>query len=348
MRRAAPTRSGARPLPSAGAGPLCLAALLCACASDQKVVRQEGRDVFYQVPTDQVDILWVTDNSQSMADEQAGIAARFEDFVSALELSAVDFQIGVITTDMEDTAQKGKLQAPEGEPLYLSAATPDYVARFADRIQVGIGGSDKEKGIDAAFQALSEPLVSGYNGGFIRPEATLSIVYLSDENDCTDRGALAAYDEGTACYEHAAELTSIKELIADYKSIKDDGSRVLVSSIVGPEIDESCEGAVPGFRYAGMAEAFGGVQGSICDADFSAVMTELGLQVSGVLTSFQLEYPAVEESILVWVDDAPVEPDPVNGWSYDAEYYIVYFHGTGVPARGAQIVIEYDIGAPGE
>ena len=91
------------------------------------------------------------------------------------------------------SASAPREKAPEGEPLYITVDTPDYGQKFADRIQVGIGGSDKEKGIDAAYQALSEPLISGYNGGFLREGATLSIIYLSDENDCSDRGALAAF-----------------------------------------------------------------------------------------------------------------------------------------------------------
>ena len=321
--------------------------LLLACKNDNEVVRQTGRDIFHQVPTDEVDILWVTDNSQSMADEQAAIADKFESFISSILDSAIDFHIGVITTDLESTDQRGKLQAPAGEPLYLDPTTPNYDAKFRQRIQVGTDGSDREAGIDAAFQALSQPLVSGYNDGFRRPDATLSIVYLSDENDCTDRGALASYPDGKACYEHSDLLVPIKDLFADYQSLQEGEARVLVSAIVGPEISEGCDGAKPGPRYMAMADAFGGVQGNICDQDFSAIMTELGLQVSGELTNFQLSHPAVKASLEVWVDEVPIREDASDGWTYDEAYAILYFHGSAIPPRGSEIIVEYEIAGPG-
>jgi hypothetical protein len=329
-------------------GPSLLLMLgLFACRNDNEVIRQVGSDLFYQVPTDQVDILWVTDNSCSMADEQAAIGAKFESFIGSIVDSNIDFHIGVITTDLVAADQAGKLQAPADEPLYLDANVPDYAGRFRERISVGTQGSDREAGIDAAFQALSQPLVSGFNQGFRRPEATLSIIYLSDENDCTDRGGLSEFEDGKACYEHGDQLTPVKTLIDDYKDLAEGEARLLVSSIVGPEISEGCDGAKPGPRYSAMAEAFGGVQGNICAQDFSAIMTELGLQVSGTLTNFQLSQPAVKDSIAVWVDEVAVPEDPDNGWTYDEAYAILYFHGAGVPPRGSAILVEYEIAGPG-
>ncbi len=76
-------------------------------------------------------------------------------------------------------------------------------------------------------------------------------------------------------------------------------------------------------------------------------MADLGLQVSGVLTSFVLQNFAVEKTIKVWVDDVRVAKGDVDGWTYDEDYHIVYFHGAAIPARGATIDISYEIGAPG-
>lgn len=326
----------------------CTAILLCtACKSDQEVVRREQTDLFYQEPTNEVDILWVTDNSQSMADEQLEVANNFEQFISSVEETGIEFHIGVVTTDLDDPEQSGKLVHGEGEPVYLDPDTPDYAALFEDRVQVGIGGSDREKGIDAVLWALTEPLVSGSNDGFLRAGATLSIIYLSDENDCTDRGRLDVYQDGNPCYEHSNLLTPMRDLIEEYEDIKREGERILVSAIVGPEIIDNCDGAVPGFRYRTMADAFGGLQGSICDEDFSRIMNELGLQASGVLTSFQLTYPAVEETIEVLVDNEFVAEDAENGWTYDPEYAILYFHGAGVPPRGSEITVRYEIASGG-
>jgi len=64
-----------------------------------------------------------------------------------------------------------------------------------------------------------------------------------------------------------------------------------------------------------------------------------------VLTTFQLTYPAVEDTIEVFVDDEQVEPGEETGWIYDDQYWIVSFQGDAVPARGAQIDIYYEVAA---
>ncbi|RME22350.1 MAG: VWA domain-containing protein [Deltaproteobacteria bacterium] len=318
--------------------------LASACKPEQNISRVIHSDVFLQEPTNEVDILWVVDNSNSMADEQEEIAEKFESFITHIEESNADFHIGVITTDLDHPDQNGKLQ---GDPLFLTPED-DYVELFQERIQIGIEGSPQEKGIDAALTALSEPLVSSYNAGFRRPGATLSIIYVSDENDCTDRGALAGYeDEVTACYDHSDLLVDVKVLIDEYRHLQLQDERVVVSAIVGPEIDEGCDGSKPGFRYLAMAEAFGGLQGSICEADFSRIMSDLSLEVSGVRTSFQLSHAAVEGTIEVAVGDSLVPEDETNGWTYDPEYWMVYFHGDGVPPRGSTITITYEVANSG-
>jgi hypothetical protein len=326
---------------------LVMGSALMGCTVDQEVVRQKHTDLFYQEPTDEVDILWVIDNSISMNDEQVEVGAKFQDFISNLEETGVDFHLGVVTTDLDDPDHNGKLQGPEGEPLYLSAEVEDYQAKFSQRVQVGIDGSDREKGIGAVIKALSEPLVSSYNSGFLRDGATLSVIFVSDENDCTDDGELNKYESAMACYDHSDELVRVKDLLEAYEALKSEGERILVSGVVGPEITENCDGAKPGFRYEAMADAFGGIKGSICDQDFSVIMDNLGLQVSGEMTSFQLTYSAIEDSMEVLVDDQAVDKDSSQGWTYDPQYAILYFHGDAIPPRGAQIAVEYEVAGSG-
>ena len=341
--------------------------LLSGCKPDNEIVRRTTIDTFYQNPTDKVDVLWVIDNSLSMDDEQAEVADKFTQFTDSIEKTNLDFQVAVITTDME-SATNGRGQML-GDPKILTSSVPNYKELFAERVQVGVDGSDREKGIDSAYTALSEPLRSGANAGFVREGATLSIIYVSDENDCTDRGALDTYSSPLSCYENSEELVPIRDLIEDYESLKSNGDRILVSAIVGPEIQQNCDGAVPGFRYQTMATAFGGLQGSICNTSFASIMTQLGLQTSGVLSTFQLSFDAVEETLEVYVNSPDVpgevadipEADPedhtwirvpqsdTEGWTYDATYAVLSFHGSAVPPRDTIIKINYEIvpGSPG-
>jgi hypothetical protein len=326
---------------------LCLALVLASCSQEQQIFRDSTTEVFYQEPTDEVDILWVIDNSQSMADNQAKIAERFTDFISSLEEVGVDFHIGVITTDMDDYEQAGLLI---GQPQVITPGTPDFAAIFQERIQVGIDGSDMEKGIDAAYTALSSPMIYEANAGFRRDGAALMINYVSDEDDCTDRGGLWGVDESRPCYARNDLLIPVVDLISEYKKLKEGRDRLIVSSIVGPSMSENhpdCGSWRPGDRYKTMANAFGGIKGNICEQDFALIMSELGLQVAGLLTSFVLDNFAVKNTIKVYVDEVQIPEDSSDGWTYDEEYHIVYFHGAAIPDRGSTIEIDYEIGAPG-
>ncbi len=312
--------------------------------SDQEIIRQSSIDSFWQEPTNEVDILWVVDNSQSMADEQAKIAVRFNEFLTSVNEADIDWHVGVISTDLDTLDQAALLR---GEPAVLTVDTPQYRELFRSRIQMGIDGSDMEKGIDAAYQALTEPLISSANAGFRREGATLMINYFSDENDCSDRGALWGSTDEEPCYDQSNKLVPVIDLIRDYRSLTQKGERLFVSAIVGPHISDGCEGAKPGTRYKSMANAFGGLQADICEQDFGALMEDLGLQIAGMATSFILENYAVEDTIQVWVDDEPVLRDAENGWTYDAEYHVIHFHGDGVPPRGTKIRVEYEVLARG-
>ncbi len=314
--------------------------LLAACQSDQNISRNTHTDVFWQEPASAVDILWVIDDSNSMAEEQARVADGFESFILSIEETNIDFQLGVITTDMDlDNEQRAQLM---GNPRVLTA-DDNYVQQFKNLVQVGTDGSDKEKGLSAALEALSEPMISGDNIGFLRDDAILSIIFVSDENDCSDDEALSG-EPSTACYEEAERLIPITEFIYNFRGLKGpSGMRVLASAIIGPKVADGCEGSWPGHRYAALAEGLGGKVGNICDDDYGGLMYDLGLAVSGELSTFQLSYAAVIDSIEVYVDDDLIEEDPDEGWTYDSEYWILRFDGDYVPERGTQVSVAYEV-----
>jgi len=309
------------------------------CAIDQAIDRTKHTDTFLQEPKADVDILWVIDNSSSMESEQAAIAAGFDTFVAGLEETNIDFHIGVTTTNMDlDNGERASLI---GDPIFLTR-DDDYIALFEDRVTVGIEGSDKEKGLQAALDALTEPRASGANSGFLRDDADLSIIYVSDEDDCSDGEALADMD-GAACYSEEDSLVPVRDFIASYRDLKDGDNGVFASAIVGPDVSDHCAETWPGHRYQTVAKALAGVIGNICETDFAGIMDELGLAVSGVLNVFQLELTPVVDTIEVAVDDEQVFESATDGWTYDEEYNSIRFDGSYVPERGTTVSVAYEI-----
>ena len=316
-----------------------------ACSIDNSVDRRSTTEVFLQEPNSLVDILWVIDSSPSMADEQQLIANGFESFIGTLEESNADFHLGVLDMDMDlDNAQRGMLI---GNPAFLTVED-DYVAQFQSRVKVGVSGSDKEKGISSALTAVTEPLVSGHNAGFVREEANLVFVFVSDEDDCSDGDALDA-EGGAACYDQRGRLLTVKKLIQEYIALKSGDVRVMASAIIGPPVNQQqdcSQEAWPGHRYKAMVKALGGVVGNICEPDYSGLMEDLGLAVAGELTVFNLKYAAVPATIEVLVNEDLIAEDPENGWTYDPEYKQLRFDGSYVPERGSSISVYYEIAGP--
>jgi hypothetical protein len=325
---------------------------LAGCTIENNPDIREVVDTFFQEPPADVDILWVIDNSPSMQQEQQEVGASFAEFIGHLEDTNIDFHLGIITTDVDADNELAAYLI--GDPAVLTTDVEDFEHIFNERVQVGVDGSDKERGLEAAYMALTEPMISDANDGFLRRDAVLSIIFVSDENDCSDRGAFPEDAGGMACYDQPDKLVPIRDFINDFRSLKDDPSDVIASAIVGPEIQENCEDTVPGSRYLSVAQNTGGVEGNICDEDFTEIMDKMGLSVSGVRSSFQLSAVPTIETLEVYVGDAEEEdtdnydlvpPDDQSGWSYDDETNYITFHGDSVPPRGTVINVQYDFGS---
>jgi len=178
-------------------------------------------DVYSQKNAAAVDILWVVDNSDSMAAEQQKIAARFADFFAQFLISQVDYQIGVITTDPGDNAILRPYDGPdvpgcdrcrfltsdvgcENPAVETEGLDPDAIDDilfdqcqaqlvFRKLVTAGIGGSSFEEGFSQAALAVGGGIINenGFptrdipaeNDGFLRTDASLFVVFVSDEDE---------------------------------------------------------------------------------------------------------------------------------------------------------------------
>lgn len=315
---------------------------LVGCSNEASFHLNTHTDTWQQAPNNEVDILFVVDDSCSMAEEQDTLARGFETFVGQMEDSGTDFHIGVISTSFEyDDPQRGVLR---GAPPFLTAAD-DYVSAFQARAQMGTDGSDKEKGLEAATWALSPAMTTGANRGFLRPKAHLLVVVVSDEEDCSDEGRLEG-QPAESCYTEREKLVPVSEYVVALQALKPRRELVQVGAIIGVE-GAACQ-AYPSQRYLQAATLTGGLVGDICSPDWSGMLTDLGLNASGVRDRFQLSYGAVEDSIVVTVDGEEVVEDPILGWQYDAGTWFIHFAPSAIPPRGSEIAATYTIdpGAP--
>jgi hypothetical protein len=194
------------------------------------------------IPNRDIDLLFVVDDSGSMAGSQSNLAASFPrmiDVLSTLEGGLPNLHIGVVTSDMGTSALAGAPAPPvgtvgvgggcdgAGRNGALMAFDPSLTVTFisdiglpdgtrernyqgelrdvfaANATGVGINGCGFEQHLLAMQASLGNPA----NAGFFRPEANLAVVIIADEDDCSaaDSSFFSAglLDEGSfACTKH--------------------------------------------------------------------------------------------------------------------------------------------------
>jgi hypothetical protein len=310
--------------------------LLPGCVIENNFLPPHWTDLFYQAPDDQVDILFVVDDSGSMTEEQQALSRGFGTFLAELEASETAYRIALVSTS-QDSADLGRT-AFIGDPPVLNPLT-DTISLFQERVLIGVAGSDHEKGLQAAADALEA------NPEFLRTGANLVVLFVTDEEDCSDDGRLDGHP-AIDCYNERQELTPVPDLVERITRTKREGEKVRLGGILGP-LDGSCADAYAGARYIRAIGQLGGPLARICDADWTPTLRQLGAVATGMMDRFVLSYPADPDTLQVFVDDFEVAMDPENGWTYDPVTRTLAFHGDAVPERNAEIRVEFEVASGG-
>jgi len=277
-------------------------------------------------PVDQVDVLWVIDNSCSMQDDQDELTAAFPEFMNFfMGLVDLDYHIGVVSTDMYDTGDgMGQLREADGY-RWLDREVPDPIPYFDIMANMGTNGSGDEMGRAGAFHAL-ETQSDGVNDGFLRDDAFLSVVVISDEDDSSDMDGVDA------------------DLFIDFMdNIKTEPGMVSYSTIVGPTPD-GCTSADAGYGYEAVQQAIGGVFWSICDNQWDRLLEELAMAAAGMKHEFFLKRQPIVDTLQVEVHEAGVISDFDLGRDYEyvAERNSILFLDY-VPQPYAEIIVTYEV-----
>src|SRR5207248_7519381 len=88
----------------------------------------------------------------------------------------------------------------------LDKGSSTLAADFKANVRVGVDGSGKEQPFQAARLALSDRLLDT-NAGFLRDGARLAIIFLTDEDDCSDSKAPFA-TTNDSCHQKATKDAS--------------------------------------------------------------------------------------------------------------------------------------------
>jgi len=150
-----------------------------------------------------MDIVFVVDDSGSMSEEQGNLATNFPMFASVLQnyVNAdgehIDFRVAVTTTGktisysvsgapfpFTETGDNGAFRNNcNVNKRWLEPTDPNLGQTLGCRANVGTSGPGYEMPLLVTKLALDDRMSDGTNTGFLRPDALLGIVMLTDEDD---------------------------------------------------------------------------------------------------------------------------------------------------------------------
>jgi hypothetical protein len=248
-----------------------------------------------------LDILFMVDNSQSMMPLQSQLIQNFPSFMQTLKNlpdGLPSIHVGVVSSSLGAAQEAGVSSCPVGgdhgllqsaprrpgcsgpRDAFISAtereATKNYDGTIEDTFAciaaLGDQGCGFEHQLESAAVALGYAgSIPAGNAGFLRPEAYLAVVFITNEDDCSappdgkifdpssrlvsdPLGPLSSYrcnEYGHLCGGnkpprsmaaalsdcHSAEdglLIRVSELAAFFKSLKPDPTLIFMSAIAGP------------------------------------------------------------------------------------------------------------------
>lgn len=319
-----------------------------ACAPDNEIIKLEADDLFYQLEAGKVDVLLMVDNSGSMAPYQEKLSTNFDLFLTYFIEGNVDYHIGVVTSSvvapvyvsgMSCTEAEVNAVPPGGELVegtYITPSTEDGDALFQELVSVGTCGSGYEMGLESAYLALTEPNLSGPNEGFLRDDAYLSVIFVTDEQD-TSPLTVNGY------------INAFREVKGQRNRDVFNASALAVMDIEECSSQQVRSGAKEGSRYVDVAEQTGGVLGSICSDDFGDIVTELSLASSRLTDTFYMSHLPDPKTLVVSVDGEDIDCEE-EIWHYElgeqngAEVGLIIFERSAMPPPQSRISVAYDYG----
>ena len=289
--------------------------------------------IFYN---NKVDILFVIDNSKSMLQYQQRLASQMQTMISTLNSLKMDYRVAVTTSTMSsDSSTYPLTRKLVGSPVYLTA---NNINLLTDRIIVGESGSDLERSLDAMHLVTSASYLSGIGSDFIRSDALLSIVFVSDERDQSSEFG-------------NPNSNDFINYLNSRKPDFDSGGKAWLANYIGILTNQGCDilgGSVSiGTQFISLVTASNGVKSSICNADLSGTVSNIKARIIDQITAYRFRDTPNKATISVTVGNRTILEDAVEGWTLENESltgvkkYFLKFHGSSIPAADENVDVRY-------
>lgn len=262
---------------------------------------------------DGIDILWVIDRSGSMNRFNPDVLAGVQAMLTALP--SADWRVVMINADPNHSVTSNVFPLVPGDDIL-----------DAEVMLSTLSSAHKEEGFNAVYEYIVN---NPYSSTWMRNDAGLLVVFVSDEEEQSDYNYPAALD-----------------FISWYSSLR--MGSVFMASIVNLDSTLSMCDWPPsvidvGDRYIDATLSIGGTVIDICDEDWSPGVTDATHSVEPY-EKLTLSHKAIADSVRVFVNGSL----SAYGWYYQESDNTVYF--STIPSAGELVEIgyRYEVATPSD
>jgi hypothetical protein len=244
----------------------------------------------------QMDIVFVIDDSGSMAEEQSNLAQNFPRFAEVLENhrtesgQLLDYRVAITTTGrdvryrvpfsstpIQERGDNGAFRTRCGMTRpWIERGDGNLASAFPCAAQVGTEGPSYEMPLLMTEWALKERVADGTQAGFLRDDALLAVVMLTDEDDCSRAdNDFTVPLFGSACAD--SDLIPVASFVSMLDQLKGERGRWATAVIAGPHDCTSSLGqAVEARRLKEFVAQTcqNAVFSSICEGDLATALAD--------------------------------------------------------------------------
>lgn len=300
----------------------------------------DGRqtDAFVQAMQAKADVLFVVDDSCSMGTKLAALSTNFSVFSQYASMANIDYHLALTTTTpiradcVGQTCTPINSLASEGRFFRdVSRMIPPVmdrtnVGRFAGAVGLlGTTGWGVESGLQTAVLALTPPLITVENAGFLRADASLSVVVVSDAGDQSPL-PVSYYLNRLLGVKGAQQRSRFSFNVI--------GTFGTTTPTCG--FDSSADPS----RYETVMLATGGVRGEICTPNWATTLEQVGKTALGFRTQFYLN--AVPDLSSGRMLEVLINGQPAMGWTYEPMSNSVTFQEASTPTAGQSLTVSYE------
>lgn len=307
-------------------------------------------------PKNQVDIIWVMDESGSMDSKRAAIAASAASFFTQLQQTGLDFRMGV--TNVCDPI--GSSKAAVGKFCSKSSANqsdmggvdrfllPTEQSLFSACINNPPGYEPaQEYGLVNAQEAVKKHLPRAPNDqSKIRTDAQVVIIVVTDEGPQSLKNVIGS-NPFSQCTLGPSDQNKTNNHIKPYvdylKGTTDPGAKVDYFQVIGGICGSSGCLFQPDVSH-GYIEVAGQLKGQIYDVCQSNLATAVSTIIGGIVataSAFYLQQVPVASTLSVSLDAAMLARSNVNGFRHEAGTKELQFLGTAQIKLGSTVIASY-------